>query len=253
MKGITMFKYSENMVVALIVTLFAIKASAQEDALKIIRKVDETAAVKTSISKMSMQIYPYLKDKANFREMKVVSYGKGTDDSYMEFISPKSIQGLRILSKSGDQWVYFPSTGRVRKIAAKSKKESVQGVGGDFSYEDLGGGTLEEKYNVKILRSEAVQWVLEGTPREASIYTKIILFVNKSDYQVPKIEFYTPEDGHYKDLLQSDIKVISGKKMPTVMTMINLKKESKTVVIINEAQYDVPIDEKFFNPMRFYQ
>jgi len=228
-------------------------ALAQEDALIIIRKVDEKAAVKTSISKMSMQIFPYLKDKENYREIKIIAYGQGSDDSYMEFVSPKSIQGLRILSKSGDQWVYFPSTGRVRKIAAKSKKESVQGVGGDLSYEDLGGGTLEEKYNVKILKSEAVQWVLEGIPREPSIYTKIILFVNKSDYQVPKIEFYTSEDGHYKDLLQSNVKVISGKEMPTVMTMINLKKESKTVVIINEAQYDVPVDEKFFNPMRFYQ
>jgi len=171
----------------------------------------------------------------------------------MEFISPKSIKGLRILSKVGDQWIYFPSTGRVRKIAAKSKKESVKGVGGDFSYEDLGGGTLEEKYNITILRNEADQWVLEGTPKEESVYSKIILFVNKSDYLVPKIEFYTPGEGHYKDLIQSDVKVMNGKEMPTVMTMMNYDKESKTIVIIHEAQYDVPIDEKYFNPMRFFQ
>jgi outer membrane lipoprotein-sorting protein len=226
---------------------------AQESALEIVRKVDEKAAVKTSIAKMSMRIYPYMQDKTNFRELKVLAYGKGTEDSYMEFVSPKSIQGLRILSRGGDQWVYFPSTGRVRKIAAKAKKESVQGVGGDFSYEDLSGGTLEEKYQVKIIKSDAHQWVLEGTPKSESSYNKIVLFVNKADYLVPKIEFYTPEDGHCKDLLQSEVKVISGKEMPTVMTMINLKKESKTVVIIHEASYDVPIDEKYFNPMRFYQ
>jgi len=41
--------------------------------------------------------------------------------------------------------------------------------------------------------------------------------------------------------------------MPTRMTMTNLIKQSKTVVIIHEAEYDVPIDEKYFNPMRFYK
>lgn len=227
--------------------------TAQETALEIIRKVDAKAAIKTSVAKLSMQIYPYMHDKSNFREMKVIAYGRGTEDSYMEFVSPKSIQGLRILSKGGDQWVFFPSTGRVRKIAAKAKKESVQGVGGDFSYEDLSGGTLEEKYNVRILSSDNKQWVLEGLPKTESSYSKIVLYVNKNDYLVPKIEFFTPEDGHCKDLLQSDVKIISGKEMPTVMTMLNLKKESKTVVIVHEAQYDIAIDEKFFNPMRFYQ
>jgi len=248
-----MKKYLVCNITAILCLLISVNVMAQDDALTIIRKVDEKAAIKTSISKMSMQVYPFMKDKENYRDLKVVAYGQGTDDSYMEFISPKSIQGLRILSKEGDQWIYFPSTGRVRKIAAKSKKESVQGVGGDFSYEDLGGGTLEEKYSVKILKSDAIQWVLEGTPKEESVYSKIILFVNKSDYQVPKIEFYTPEDGHFKDLIQSNIKLIGGKEMPTIMTMVNLKKESQTVVIIHEAQYDVMIDEKFFNPMRFYK
>jgi hypothetical protein len=41
--------------------------------------------------------------------------------------------------------------------------------------------------------------------------------------------------------------------MPTRMTMLNLIKQSKTVVIMHETQYDVPIDDKYFNPMRFYK
>ncbi len=248
-----MNKHFRYTILAMLCAVTGIEALAQESAQAIIRKVDEKAAVETSITKMSMLIFPYVNDKENYRDLKVLAYGQGSEDSYMEFISPKSIKGLRILSKVGDQWIYFPSTGRVRKIAAKSKKESVKGVGGDFSYEDLGGGTLEEKYNITILRNEADQWVLEGTPKEESVYSKIILFVNKSDYLVPKIEFYTPGEGHYKDLIQSDVKVMNGKEMPTVMTMMNYDKESKTIVIIHEAQYDVPIDEKYFNPMRFFQ
>jgi hypothetical protein len=50
-----------------------------------------------------------------------------------------------------------------------------------------------------------------------------------------------------------EFKTISGRLMPTRMTMLNLIKQSKTVVIMHEAEYDIPIDGKYFNPMRFYK
>lgn len=231
----------------------AIPALSQENALDIIRKVDEMGKTETSIAKMNMLTFPYSADNSNYREMKVLAYSKGEDYSYMEFISPKSIQGLRILSVEGDQWVFFPSTGRVRKIAAKAKDQSVQGVGGDFTYEDLGSGSMEENYSFKILNADAKSWTLEGIPRKESSYSKVIVTVLKENYQTPKIEFYTAEDGHKKDLFAEEYQTISGRLMPTRMTMLNLVKQSKTIVIIHEAEYNVPVDEKYFNPMRFYK
>lgn len=243
----------KQVIIIIVILLFTFSLFAENDALAIIRKVDELSKTSSSIAKMSMLTFPYSEDNSNYRDMKVLAYGKGEDDSYMEFISPKSIKGLRILSHEGDQWVYFPSTGRVRKIAAKSKDQSVQGVGGDFSYEDLGGGSMIDKYTYKILNSDKDSWTLEGIPTEESAYSKIIIIIEKDTYMTPKIEYYTPEDGHKKDLVSEDYKTISGKLMPTRMTMTNLIKQSKTVVIIHEAEYDVPIDEKYFNPMRFYK
>jgi hypothetical protein len=35
------------------------------------------------------------------------------------------------------------------------------------------------------------------------------------------------------------------------MTMVNLKKKSRTVVLLKAAEYDIQIDEKYFNPSRF--
>lgn len=237
----------------LFLILFAIPISAEQDALAIIRKVDDIGEISTSIAKMSMLTFPYAEDNSNYRDMKVLAYGKGEDNSYMEFISPRSIKGLRILSLEGDQWIYFPSTGRVRKIAAKAKDQSVQGVGGDFSYEDLSGGSMGEKYEFKILDEDEDTWKLEGIPKKESAYSKIIITVEKETYLTPKIEYYTAKDGHKKDLISEDYKTISGQLMPTHMTMINLIKQSKTVVIIHEAEYNVPVDDKYFNPMRFYK
>ncbi|OQX95478.1 hypothetical protein B6I21_05225 [candidate division KSB1 bacterium 4572_119] len=241
------------LVILLVLVQLSVFLHAEEDVLSIIRKVDEIGKTTTSVAKMSMLTFPYSEDNSNYRDMKVLAYGKGEDDSYMEFISPKSIKGLRILSREGDQWVYFPSTGRVRKIASKSKDKSVQGVGGDFSYEDLGGGSMEEKYTFKILSSDEDSWTLEGIPIKESTYSKILVTINRDNYLTPKVEFYTEKDGHKKDLISEEFKIISGRLMPTRMIMINLIKQSKTVVIIHEAEYDIPIDDKYFNPMRFYK
>lgn len=248
-----MNKHFKSFIPVILFIVPAIQAFAQENALDIIRKVDEMSKTETSIAKMSMLTFPYSEDNSNYREMKVLAYSKEEDYSYMEFISPKSIQGLRILSVEGDQWVYFPSTGRVRKIAAKAKDQSVQGVGGDFTYEDLGGGSMEENYTFKILNSDADSWTLEGIPKKESSYSRVIITVLKENYQTPKIEFYTADDGHKKDLIAEDYQTISGRLMPTRLTMLNLIKQSKTVVIIHEAGYDIPVDDKYFNPMRFYK
>ena len=152
------------------------------------------------------------------------------------------------------QWVYFSSTGRVRKIAGKSKKQSVRGVGGDFSYEDLSAGDWEQKYDFRISSSDSRQWVLEGLPKEKdSVYSRILITVDRQRYTSSKIEYYTEEEGHYKDLEMSEFKLMGGREVPTRMVMTNHDKNSKTVIITHAMQHDVPIDDKYFNPTRFYK
>jgi hypothetical protein len=242
-------------VAALVFTLAAAEAVlAQESALEIIREVERRQSSETSKAQLTMLVYPDAGDPGNVREFKVISYGRGEKDSYMQFIEPRSIKGLSILSRAGDQWVYFSSTGRVRKIAGKSKKQSVRGVGGDFSYEDLSAGDWEEKYDFLISSSDAEQWVLEGTPKEKdSTYSRILISIDRQRYLVTKIEYYTEEEGHYKDLEMSEFKELGGREVPTRMVMTNHGRNSKTVIITHAMQHDVPIDDKYFNPTRFYK
>jgi hypothetical protein len=228
---------------------------AQETAEEIIRKVDEKAAADTSRSELSMLIYPDALSKEH-RVLKVLAYGRGEEESYMEFLEPRSIKGLKLLSLGDDQWIYFASTGRRRKIATSSsaKKQSVQGVGGDFSYEDLGGGKLDEKYGFTILSSGKKEWALEGRPREEdSVYSRIVVYIEKESYQTLKIEYFTEEEGHYKDLIMEDVKMMGGRETATRMTMLNLDRGSKTVVLIHEADYDLALEDKYFNPARFFK
>ena len=231
---------------------YGTSVSAEDDALTIIRKMDEKQASETSKSIMSMIVYTDTDDEATAREMKMLSYSQGEDDTYMEFIEPRTITGLRILSKGDDQWIFFPSTGRTRKVASSAKKESVKGVGGDFSYEDMSGGTFEGRYTPTILETNDTSWVIEGLPKKAdAVYSKVIVTVDKQTDLPHKMEYYTDEEGHYKDMLMEDFKVISGRDTATKMTMITLEKNTKTTIILHEAEYDIPIPEKYFDSNRF--
>jgi hypothetical protein len=249
---------NKNYFVLLLTMVFILTAGfsswAEEDALQIIRTVEEKQRTETSKAELSMLVYPDARDESNVREFKVLSYSRGEEDTYMQFIEPRSIKGLSILSKGDDQWVYFSSTGRVRKIAGKSKKQSVRGVGGDFSYEDLSAGNWEEKYDFRVLESDSRQWLLEGTAKKRdSVYSRILVAVDKERYLSTKIEYYTEDEGHYKDLEMSEIKQMGGRDVPTRMVMKNYDKDSMTVIITHAMQHDVPIDGKYFNPTRFYK
>ena len=227
---------------------------AAEDPYDIMDMVEEQQSAETGKSEISMMVYPDLNDKENHRDMRILSYSRGDDESYMEFITPRSIKGLRILTVDGNQWVYFPSTGRVRKIASKSKDQSVSGVGGDFSYEDLGGGNMREKYNLAILESNSENWIIEGiTKDEDSVYSRIVMTINKDRVMRMKIEYYSEDKGHFKDLIIQKVENLGGREVPVQMVMVNREKESMTVIVTHTAEYDIYIDDRYFNATRFYK
>lgn len=131
-------------------------------------------------------------------------------------------------------------------------------MGGDFSYEDLGGGSLLEKYRFSLRGTERFQgaecWVLEGSPTKPdSVYARMVLFVDSTAYLTLKAEYYTDEAGHHKDLVVDETGTMGGRDIATRMTMVNHHTQTKTEIIINSAEYDVVIDDKYFNPNRFYR
>ncbi|MBN1411205.1 MAG: outer membrane lipoprotein-sorting protein [Spirochaetales bacterium] len=225
-----------------------------EDALAIIQKMEEQHDTGSSRAELRMLVYPDRDDTENHREMKLNTYTSEDGGSRLEFELPRSIKGLCILSKNNDQWVYFPSTGRVHRIAGKSKNESVRGVGGDFSYEDLGSGDMKEKYLFTIVSSESDQWIIKAVPKDPeSIYGQLLVYVSKKNYLASKMEYFTKENGHEKDLNLEEVKIIKGKEVPTRMVMINYVKNSMTVIITETMELGIEINDKYFNPNRFYK
>ncbi|TVR93646.1 MAG: outer membrane lipoprotein-sorting protein [Spirochaetaceae bacterium] len=232
-----------------VVSLAAISPS------EIMERVEEQRRSESSRSRMTMLVYPDANSERDVREFNIITYGRGQDDSYMEFVSPRSIQGLRVLDLDGATRVYFPSTGRVRNITGRSRSGSVGGVGGDFSYEDMGGGSLLETYGEFQLKEEQGDvYVVSAVPTDPdSSYSRVILYVDKDTYTTSRVEYFENGSEPSKVLTTSRVRVVSGRNVPTEMVMENLERRSRTVIRIHDIAFDGPVDARLFHPNRFYR
>lgn len=233
--------------------LGAQSAQGAESAESIIRRLDEKNSEVTSKMAMTMTVTPA--DGGAPREFSVTAFENTKGESMIEFTAPKTVKGMKILSRDSSSWVFFPSTGRVRKLGGSAKGGSVQGVGGDFSYDDLGSGSWNEDYTFSILEDASGHWILEGKRKNADAgYDAVRLTVEKKTYRMTSGEFaLEKEGGYFKRLEVTDFRNFGTFERGTHLLMTNSKKGSSTLVRITAGDFGISIPESTFDPARFYQ
>ena len=170
------------------------------------------------------------------------------------FLSPRDQKGTALLSHSHDdqddeQWLYLPALKRVKKIASKNKSGPF--LGSEFTFEDIGGASIE-KYTYKWIRDEVYNgrdcYVIESYPKDKnSGYTKIISWVDKEDYRQYKAEFYDRKHSHLKTMtLTKYEKYLDKFWRPGDMYMENHQTRKKTRIIMDDTQFGVGLTEREF-------
>ena len=123
----------------------------------------------------------------------------GNSRSVIVFGEPASVRGTRFLTienqnRANDQWIFLPSLGRVRRIAATEGSSSF--VGTDFSYDDI--ASVDRKTdldNHRLIREERINgrdcYVIESIPRDTDYqYSKMIQWIDKENFVSHKVELY---------------------------------------------------------------
>lgn len=119
------------------------------------------------------------------------------DKSLVRFLSPADVRGTTLLTHahsltSDDQWQFFPSLRRVKRIASENKSGPF--MGSEFAYEDMASWELD-KYQYQYLGDEIVDgldaYKLEMTPAyPRSGYTRQVTWLDKQYYRPLKVEYY---------------------------------------------------------------
>ena len=177
------------------------------------------------------------------------------DKSLIIFNHPPDIDGTALLSyakilKPDDQWLYLPALKRVKRISSANKSGPF--VGSEFAFEDFTSQELN-KYNYKYLRAEACGEltcdVVERYPRyKNSGYSKQIGWVDQTDFQVRKIEFYDRRGDLLKTLILDQYRRYESKYWrPHQLYMVNHQTKKSTDLIYSDFQFKTGLNKRDFN------
>jgi hypothetical protein len=180
---------------------------------------------------------------------------KGNKRTVIVFQNPASVKGTRFLTvensgKEDDRWIFLPSLGRVRRIAASEGSGSF--VGTDFSYDDISSANRKADLdNHKLLREENLNgrscYVIESIPKDSSYqYSKMIQWIDKETKANYRVELYDKRSTHVKTLESMDFKDVQGRLTALLTRMSTLTAGTSTDLRSDIVKYDDPIPETVF-------
>ena len=158
-------------------------------------------------------------DQESVREVKMKSLEQlpDRDKTLTIFNKPKDVKGTAFLSYShvvgaDDQWLFLPSIKRVKRISSSNKSGPF--MGSEFSFEDLSSFEID-KYTYQYLADETVNGLdsfkVEQFPvDENSGYTRRIVWVDKDEYRIIKVDFYDRKNALLKTLSYSKFELYLG-------------------------------------------
>ncbi len=177
------------------------------------------------------------------------------DKSLVIFDNPRDVKGTALLNfthKTGndDQWLFLPALKRVKRISSANKSGSF--MGSEFAYEDVTSQEVE-KYTYKWIRDETMDgkecFVFERYPvYKNSGYTRQIVWLDKAEYRIYKIEFYDRKNALLKTQTNADYQqYLDQYWQPNEMFMLNHQTGKSTLLKWSDYQFRNGLEDSDFN------
>ena len=235
----------------LITVLAIFLAAGSANALtgdEIMVKVDAVLSAPTDGTSTAKMILEDKNGKTKERSLKLwTRYFKDKDDwSLSKFVAPAEVRDLGFLSLADDKmYLYLPAFDRVRRIASHARKESF--AGSDLSNDDLSTGRYVDHFTAEIREETEAEYVLDLTRKPGSnrIYPKSTVWVNKENFTIPRMELFDKNERLWK-VFEGEYEQIQSYWTMKSLTMTDVQKKHKTIMTIEDIEFDVGLDEKTF-------
>ena len=231
----------------IVIFCFSIISSAQS-AEDIIRMADVKYRGKSSYSEMTIEI---IRPKWS-KQMKIKGWSEGTKYSVSIVTSPAKEKGTVFLMRDKEVWNYMPTIDRTIKFPPSMMLQNWMGT--DLTNDDLvKQSSILEDYTHKIIGEELKEgyncWVIELTPKEDApvVWGKVLIWVDKLEYMMLQSDYYDEDDYLVNQMIGSEIKEFSGKKLPSKLRVIPVNDEGQeTILIYDKLEFDIKISDQFF-------
>jgi hypothetical protein len=248
-----LFKLS-LIVLAALAAVFSL--NAQPSGRDIMTLVDDRPDGDSRKSLMKMELVNKRGSK-RVRTMQSYSIDVGKDrKTIMFFQEPADVKGTGFLTwdyneedRDDDRWLYLPAMKKTRRISGSSAKKEYF-MGSDFTYDDMGNRSVDADDH-KLIREQVLEgvpcYVIESTPKsDDGLYSKQIGWIRKDNYIALRVEFYDKMGGLMKELEVNELKEIDGIWTATRMTMHNHQRNHKTIIALEQMQYNIPVENSLF-------
>jgi len=232
-----------KVLLSLLFILFSLQAN---EAQAIIKKLEKNLRGDYMYSTMSMIV----SSKRGKRTVKIESWSKGNDKSFIKILYPKKDKGITFLKIDNQMWQYIPKIERTIKIPPSMMLQSW--MGSDFTNDDMvKESSLEEDYNARLLSRQGNSATLELIPKEdaAVVWGKIIIDVDLKNAVPVKEIFYDDMMQKVRVMTFSKIEQHGSHRVPMVMELKPLnasKKKNRTKIIFEKVNFDAKIDSSYF-------
>ena len=258
MKAKTFTAFVVIVLAVLVVGNTALAASAQEQGFDIAARSDRTDV---GFGASEVELKMVLRNAAGqeaTRSLRISTLEKPDetvgDKSLVLFDTPRDIEGTALLSHAkildpDDQWLYLPALKRVKRISSSNKSGPF--VGSEFAFEDFTAIELN-KFDYTLIDVEACGAfqcdVLERQPRyENSGYTKQVAWVDQTDFQIRKVEFYDRRGDLLKVLELTDYrKYDNGVWRAHKLSMSNVQTKKQTDLVYDDYVFDTDLSDGDF-------
>jgi len=179
----------------------------------------------------------------------------GSNKTVVVFQKPAPVAGTRFLTisnpgKIDDRWIFLPSLGKVRRIAAGEGSGSFMGT--DMSYDDI--SSMDRAVSLDtytLLKEENLDgktcWVIEAKPKDETYqYSRMVGWIEKTTSVSLKMELYDRKGVLVKVMEIQSLKDVQGKLTPIITKMSTVQAKTSTTIYVDIIKYNDPIPASVF-------
>jgi outer membrane lipoprotein-sorting protein len=224
--------------------LFIWSAFTADQASDILAKVDKNMmAIKDKTANVEMQMINLKNGSKKIK--RAMLYQKGLDKKLFRYTYPESDKGIASLTISGAVYLYLPMFKKPKKVTNMAEGNTFNKS--DFSLADMVTKPYSELYTPKLLKTTATAYILDLIPKdpENSPYKHLVATINKQYYYPEKFEYYDKKNVKVKEAVNKYEKV-QGLWIAQTVTMTNLKKNHRTIFIMNDIKLNTGLKNDLF-------
>jgi len=246
-----------------ILVLF-LTAESQEDltAKQIVDRSFKTTKLAGSEMLSTMTI---IDDEGRERVREIASvtklYDNGeTEKRLIRFLSPADVKGTGLLTfdyekKDDDMWLFMPALRKTRRIVSTERAKNF--MGSEFTYADMTPPILDD-FTYELLGEEEIEgtpcWKIAMIPVDDDVadengFSKRITFIAKQDFVIRRAVYYDLDGDLHKELTVEEVKEVdpeNHKYRPMHMLMVNKQNGRKSVLNVDEIQFNPDVKDEFF-------